>query len=712
MSAFRDMVAYAFSPEGPAKMILGQHRPQQGQFALGLVGFLERDEPQAQPVFMQEVFAGLGKTVAVLVVLGLDRLLNHRRSRISTFKRSLRGDYLAAAETANAIIKRTLQHYGQPYRAITVGDYKSISSYLSPSKMDHLSERIAAGLEDDPMTVDFHQAYRDVLETGDDPDFAQVTEIAPLPDNTSEVYWAFCRDDRNHDLYQRIVLDRQNGIEADILVITHAMLIRNIIVNGALGENEELSRFGLVLIDEADKFPTVAYNSLTVSLNFSDMATIIADGLESLINKPESVRQAEDNINASLDLLMSWHDTINRTVVLDTHSERAVEVRKHLIVISNALGKLERALSAQGNPDVLIIDEIVRLRLQLTILSKGEDYDRAVFGLRTFRGLRVQSDLQLLVNFSSGKALTTRLWRANDDLAGVAFVSATLADRPPFDQEYTRFKRALGFEMELDRAMELPPLQRHHFGRIEEVLVPVRHAPQPTDPTEPDFINANYVSFVVRGLEAVAARQASEAPETRALVLFSSYRLMERVLEGVSDRLVARIVRTERGRPLQSVIDHFAQTRHGIWFGVEWEGENFVDPLLRRTLVDYLIIPRLPQPPSDDVRINRLTEFFGGSAAHARRAEWVALKEALQQAYRKLDQGIARGIRNESDVIKLLAFFDIRMPVPPDVVNTRKVAKSGGDPNNIFAHFEQLLEPYRVRRWSYLEEDGTIERML
>jgi Rad3-related DNA helicase len=710
MSALSDMVAYAFSPDGPAKMVLSQYRPQQGQFALGLAAFLERADPTAQPVFMQEVFAGLGKTVAVLVVLGLDRLLNRRRSRISTFKRSLRADYLEAADSANAIIQQTLR--GQPYQPITVADYKSISSYLSPSKMDHLAERIAAHLEDDPMTIEFHQAYRDLLEAGEDPDFAQVTEIAPLPDNTSEVHWAFCREDRNSDLYRRIMADRQTGIEADILVITHAMLIRNILTNGAMGESEELPRFGLVLVDEADKFPTVAYNSLSVSLNVSDMSAIITDGLDSLITKPEAVKQAEVDITNSLDLLMSWHDTIQRTIVLDAHSERGIEIKTHLVLISNGLAKIERALSAQGNPDILVIDEITRLRQQLAILSKGADYDRAVVGMRMFRGLQVQSDLQLSVNFSSGKTLTTRLWRENDHLLGIAFVSATLADRPPFENEYTRFKSALGFDSKLDHAIELPPLQRHHFGRIEEVLVPVRHAPHPSDAGEPDFINADYVSFVARGLEAVAARQVVEGPETRALVLFPSYRLMERVLAEVSDALVARIVRTERGRPLQSVIDRFAQTRHGIWFGVEWEGENFVDPLLRRTLVDFLVIPRLPQPPSDDVRINRLTEFFGGSAAHARRAEWVALKEALQQAYRRLDQGIARGIRNESDVIKLLAFLDIRMPVPPEVVNTRKVAKSGGDPNNIFAHFEQLLEPYAVKHWSYLEEDGTIIQML
>ena len=731
-----EAVRYAFAPTGPIHRVLGQHRPAQNEFAATLATYIDRRNDDGVSALLREAFAGCGKTDAVLTVLGLDTILTDRRSLISTFKRSLRSDYLAAMSAVNTVIELTLHGLegGRLVRRLSIGEYKSPMTYLSPTKLNRLMVKTRTGqIKTTQSIAEFIQCYEELVNAGLDPEFTDLYELCQLPTDTTELHWAFCSSDRQTELWQRIREQNAEARHADILLVTHAMLIRNSIARGAVlntsdqnsdvteGQNSIL-RDGIAMIDEAEKLPGAAHDAVTAEVSLIDLRELVADVMA--IYSPSASRKGDSVLNDARRLVETGLDTIGgwlesnhrRSIVFNGGDEPSVNMIDTLHTVDDGLRQFLTVAKGElheNDSDVMLTDEIGRVRQEIAIILRAPSFDFAKMAIRAVHDEHGVPDVQITVNFSSGRHLMTQLWRNQHSFAGVAMISATLTDLPPYQQSYSRFLAATGYDATVDRILHKQPVtqQYEQFGRIAEVIVPDRLAPHPTDPADVNHINAAFVEFAAIGLTALAKRQQTATADTRMLVLFPSYRLLDRVRERLPG-LQHRINRTRRGSNMRNAIAAYAGTEYGIWFGVEWEGVNFIHPTTRRTLADLMAIVRLPQPPSDDIRIARLADVFGDTVAAQRRAEWVALREANMTAYRKTIQGVARGIRNAADVVQALMILDIRFPVPYHVADTRKIARAGGDPAKLFAAFDACVAPYGVGRWTQLNLDGSFTRIL
>lgn len=744
MITLLNAVTHAFAEGGPVQAVKGQHRPLQAEAANGFATYVQNDTsgPDIRP-WIQQQQAGIGKTTIVPVVLGLLKLLAGHNSIISTFTRPMRNGYLTEFPATNEIVKRTLHDLGESklYRPLIMAEYQSVTPYFSPSKMAALRKRIEDGVVTDQIAIDMLKYFTAAEEHGGVPSFSDFyAEGGILPAN-DPLRWCMCSADKSHPLWKEIMAGNEEAIDADLLLVTHAMLIRSNIARGKVlqtdFEDDEQRWTGICAIDEADKIPQVTMDAETEGTTHNTILDTLDEFLE-LYTEPrtkevrDAIQEATTSVQAGLHVLRSWMETHTRPLVIDRSPEYGPMAKMFI----DAFASIETGLKVmrhitlgdyhRNDRDILLSDRIRSLRQGIAVIERFARESEPKLIAIPFTDLNNENDLGVYVNFGSGRQQISRLVerRQSGDpyhtFCGAAFVSATLADAPPHINNYSWFLLHTGLN-KLDTAIPavLPPLPQNHrrfpFGSITEVAVISRDCPHPTDETVTNMINQEYITRGTVAIRALAQRQQTLSPDTRMLVLFPSFDLMDEYYDRLHDMADFIVQRTKHSN-LTKTIAQYAATPHGVWFGVEWEGVNFIDPnppkgQLPRTLADFLVITRIPQPPTDLIRVNRLTDWFEKSmpAATAERlAEGFGLHEAVGMAYRRSVQGVARGIRNAADVIQLLAILDARFPVPQHIADTRRIARSANDRNKLYTQFDVMLDRYGVKRWSQIDKDGRI----
>ena len=737
-----DAVGYAFAEGGPVQTAMGQYRQLQETAAVGLANYVQNETlDETIPIWIQQQRAGIGKTLAVLLILAFDNLLNNRSGLVSTFTRAMRLSYLREREHVNRIVEDTLRGLGATHlvRPILIGEHQSTVPYISPSKIAHVEEELQDGHYESSREIRelidfFHQAEDHGREPTFDEYFAQG---GVLPRNTDPLYWCICAADQNTSLWQSIIDSNQEAHDADILLTTHAMLIRSNIAGGMVlrtnqDENEDVRR-GILIIDEADKLPQVAFDTLTMGISHNHLESLLNEFTSVQPATPEGqrvFRVAERHVRDGMNFAQGFlRSNVSRPLIMDRDDPLATNFAASFDKIELGMGMLREIVTGRYHRDdrnVLIADRITNALDAVRVVANLGAITFPKIGVEAFRDPDGKADLRVFVNFAAGRDLINQLWRTRQSgtplhgFSGVAFISATLTDLPPRTTSYQWLKRAIGFG-DSDQSIEMPPIptnvRRFPYGMVREVAVVTRDWPHPTDDgNPPTYINAEFVACGARALISLAARQQKMSDQTRMLILCPSFDLADAFYAAVPE-LHARLIKRDRNANLFTDIARYAKMPHGIWIGVEWEGVNFVEPDMSRprTLADMLVLTRIPQPPTNQVRRARIADGLGnrmGVAAAERRAEAYALYEGVGQAYRRMTQGVGRAIRNPHDVVQLLAILDFRFPVPLHVADTRKIARSGGDPTKMFTHFDQILDPYDVRRWSQIDKEGNITSII
>ena len=228
-------VKFAFASFWPGGKNKGTVSSNPGA-AIGLAEYVE-GSPNFEKikVWIQQQRTGIGKTLEVLVVLSLFKLLSDRSSVISTFTRAMRQSYLKELPVLNQILELTLHGIGvgRLYRPVVVKEYQSITPYFSPSKIASLEARISKGLPSTSVIAGIIQYFHAAIAHGDLPTFDDFfAQGYQLPPHTSTLHWCMCTSDKNNPLFNQIIDTNQDAREADILLITHAMLIRSNIARG------------------------------------------------------------------------------------------------------------------------------------------------------------------------------------------------------------------------------------------------------------------------------------------------------------------------------------------------------------------------------------------------------------------------------------------------------------------------------------------------
>lgn len=732
--------------DGPVASLFGEHRPAQLQAAIEETEFIEQfafQEPNTIPVMLQEQPGGLGKTTVNGVVGGLDALINKRRSIISTFRRNLRAGYMEEAPLINQVIEQTLMQLGakQLYRPVKFAEYKSATSFVSPSKVAALRQRLSEGaiMRPDRELVTMFVEWFDSaggeetpVEFSDWYDQPEITD-SMLPLGYSEQELCLGTSDRTSEAWQQWRRDRADDLEtADVVLVTHAMLIRNSVSRGRVmrtdQEDSEIFRsVGALIIDESDKLPSVAQTSLTFSISSALVQEVLidAEAKEIADRHAQTVLQSSRNVlTEALDSLKEYlvGEPRQRVIgVYDAESDEYKDAIDRLQRLDDALWQLRRIALGYYSPDdsdVILADQIRLMLEQLRAMLAGREHP--LMKIEIFNDLDGEFHVRISVNFAAGRGLVNQLWRpVNNDpvplhaIGVVVMVSAALTDRPPHSDRYQRFTKLLGVDDQIDRIHRKAPILRPQPEAIRHVIVIERNPRlHPTDESAPFMLSSAWVKAVTAAIRTVAAEQRRLGQDTKSVVLFHSHAALRAVFSALPRDVRGSVV-TLNGRDWQAAMRELAEVQHGMWFGTEWEGSNFIDPESFRTMADILVLTRIPQPPMDMVRRERVQ-----SGLMLRRADRptsaansVVLHESVEVAYRRMRQGLMRPLRREGDTIQQLYILDIRFPVPDWVVTSYggvRTVKSAGDAKNLFRGFDQILRPFEVEQWSQIDGDGVI----
>ena len=694
-----ELTDYAFARNGPVQRVLGEHRPVQAQIAHQFAAFVETNRPSEHTtVSLNEQRGGLGKTAAYAVVLMLDIAVTGERAAYATFTRGLRNSIKEQELALNSIVRDTLEANGLDYEPVNIVEVQSSTAILSPLKCEAIRNRLSHGRipVDDRAEV---QEFLNCVDQSERPcEFADLYAVVPaLPCGWTELALSLCPQDRITDDWQIVEQNRQQATNRRTLVLlTHAMVIRNNLRHGSLfddiAEQDEVFGVKTMVVDEADKLPSVANTALRFTVSRNEMADLAREVSE--IDQRDALMRLQDGLSRLPDLF-------TRVDVSYTNED---DVAKRLCL---ALDRVGGALSVlmRATDDILISDRLRLCRDNLRVMGRMSSFEHSILRVALVRDPLGHPDIHVTMEIGGGRRLISQMWR-NPGFETVSLISALMTNMPPFASRYDRFRR----DIDLDRTkgdhfIERAPLQPP-YGSVGSVIVADR-TPNllPTDTEEANLLRISSLDALAAQITTAATRRAEDE---RMVVLFQSYIAMDEVLRRLPDGIRGRVV-TRNRRHLPIAIQELAERPYGVWCGVEWEGINFIDPRTRRTMVNALIITRLPLAPRDEIRAVRLGNAFDSHD----RGQVVALFESVHACYRKLAHGILLGIRGEQDRIDELWILDPRWPLPTSVYQRRPpVITKSIDPRGLFSYFERIIEPFDVPNWYKINAEGGIEPVL
>jgi len=705
-----ELAEYAFAPDGPVQRVLGEHRPIQLQIAREFAAFIEGNRDNTQPmVALAEQRGGLGKTAAYTVVLMLDIAETGDRAAYATFTRGLRHSIMELGPLYNAIVRQTLEANGLPYAEVNIIEVQSPTAVISPSKVEAIRKRL---VENKISTADIPevQEFLDCFDQSERPcEFADLYQVLPsLPCGWTELSLALCPRDNSTEDWKLVQQNRDLAIlPRTLILMTHAMVIRNNLRRGQLFADSPEESLGVktLVVDEADKFASAANTALRFTISRNEVVDLHREvalhyrplQIEHAAGNQQIMRDSESRLIGGLGRL---GELITSDMSYTKDDDIARQMSLTLAGISDALLPLMR-LTAET--DALMADRIRLCRDNLRVLGRLSDFEHPIFRVAVVGDPMGMPDVQLTLEVGGGRKLMSQMWR-DPGFETITMVSALMTNMPPFGSRYDRFRRDIDLDrVKGDRFIERTPLQPS-YGDVHSIYVADR-VPSllPTDTEELDLLRVTSLDGLAAQITTAAKRRTEHE---RMVVLFQSYVAMHKVMDRLSDEIRERVVLRNR-RHLPVAIHDLAERPFGIWFGVEWEGINFIHPDSHKTMVNALIITRLPLAPRDEIRVLRV----GNAVENYRRGQTIQLFESVHACYRKLYHGVLMGIRSAQDVIDELWILDPRWPLPTHVYQRRPpmiIRALPGRAATLFTNFDRVVEPFDVRHWYKVSETGEV----
>lgn len=701
-----ELTDYAFASDGPVHRILGQHRPIQADIAHQFATYIDDNRGATQTIVsLNEQRGGLGKTAAYCVVAMLDIALTGERAAYATFTRALRNSIKRMEFPYNEIVRITLEEHGQSYEPVNIVEIQSPTAILSPSKCETIRSRLERGripLADMPEVEEFLSCY----DQSEIPcEFADLYAAIPsLPCNWTELSLSLGSQDRDTEAWKSVERNREEATNPRTLILlTHAMVIRYNLRRGKLvdGDDDDTLTVNTLVIDEADKLPSVANTALrfTVSRNeILDLAHDIETNIDSTLRADGMSR-----LSAGIDQLRQLLVRVGVSYLKED---------AHGVLLSEALARINEALFVLGRvaatEDILIAERIRLCRDNLRAAAHMMDFEHPILHVALARDPMGLPDFNLTLEIGGGRRLISQMWR-EAGFETITMVSALMTNMPPFSTRYDRFRRDIDLDRTKgDRFVERTPLQPS-YGTIGSIVVADRvPALLPTDTEQANLLRQTSLDALAVQITVAALRRAEHE---RVIVLFQSYAAMHEVFDRLPDTpeqpIKGRVVMRQR-RHLPVAITDLANRPYGIWFGVEWEGINFINPETMQTMVNTLIITRMPLAPRDEIRAMRIGTAFDNHE----RGQTAALFEAVHAAYRKFYHGVLMGIRAPDDHIDELWILDPRWPLPTHVYQRQPPVIIRSISGTLFTNFDRVVEPWDIQNWYKIDTDGVIEPVL
>lgn len=645
-----------FGASGAASRVVTGFAPRQPQIAYAqeVIDLIEADAPR---LGLLDAETGTGKSLGYLVPLIHDLAITGEgrvvvaTGTISLQKQIANHDVPAAIAVVEDALGRKL--------GVKVAMRVGRSQVLDPVKLADLIDELSGSERDRAERVLAWAEER--IADGILPLRREAQEDLfagqPRPVSLGDVV-AFDGDigSSRTDLWELYAQAASAAEEADILIVNHHLLALDLIGAGIFGDYDVPQSIRLV-VDEADRLPDVLDQMSRSKVQFQHFAALASAlaGREATVRIRELVDRLSDEpgLFTGADRFPGSAGEIIPLMRM-THEKRA-----ELLVTVAELRKRASAIAQAKGDTALRREQAAELRVACEELAVFERRAQgAGGGVPVFYFSPVRRFTGVMIGNPLAKAKMSAF--QNEQRYRLALMtSATLssgADTP--QAAFAPFLAGSGLRdlVEEDR---MKVIESERFGEMTFVR-PDPDAPnglvgQDDDDTRLSPDTVAYAAQMVRE----AARQGGNA-----LVLCSSHRsvaLLAEALHGLDGLLVQRpgvSVSVAQAAALAQAEDG----RQVVWLSASaWEGMSLPG------FFGHIVIPRIPfrgRGVEDDL----LTEYLTGLGKTEAFARSVTFGRMMADARRKLRQGIGRGIRLETDRVKVW-IADSRFPLPQRVID-------------------------------------------
>ncbi len=597
-----------------------------GLLAKCLPGFEHRSgqEKMAKAVFetltqggklLVEAGTGIGKTLAYLVPSALCR----RKVLISTGTKNLQ-DQILSKEVP------FLQQYLFP--GLTVACLKGRKNYLCLHRWKRLQMQGEIPLSEQLDIWPRLNAWLEKTIIGDRSELAWLPDNHPLWDQISssseQCLGSACPEAES--CY--INLLRKEAARADIIVVNHHLFFSDMVVRDS-GYGEVIPRYEAVIFDEAHHIEDVAATHLGYSVSTHRLFDLIRDAEQEISIGTLAPKQKM----AGLKKLSQLRSHLETFFSLLPVTEGRLRIRRPLnceTILAPQQETIARGLSEQGR---ITEDLSAKNEVFASLSRRFFDLAKDFISITTMEQpnmicwleKRERSVLLAASPLDVTSAFQAKLY---SHLPALVFTSATLTVQANFDF----LKSRLGLSSDTkDLAIPSP----FDYAKQSLLYIP-KDLPEPQSPS--------FCAAIAQEIERIL-----DASSGRALVLFTSYRNMEKVYNAIKGSLPFPLfMQGEKPRPI--LLDLFRKDIHSVllatssfWEGIDVPGES----------LSCVIVDKLPfGTPSDPIVEGRL--------------EWLTREGKnpfrdyqLPLAILSLRQGFGRLIRSNNDR-GALAILDVR----------------------------------------------------
>lgn len=421
---------------------------------------------------------------------------------------------------------------------------------------------------------------------------------------------------------------RQRALEADIIVVNHALFFSNLAL-----QSDEVGRilpdFSVLVLDEAHEVEDIASMHFGRQLSSHQIDELCRDFLQELGEEPQwRNRLGELQVRAA-SFFASFPVGEGRYSLTSfrTPGGETVDLRDSLTGPVTRLLDLMRSLGEEllerGSESAEVDKLMGRLEHLLELLFEvfhDEDPERVYWFERRGNGVFLY-----MTPIRVAGLLRDSLFSRTDS---VVLTSATLTTDHTFDY----LRERLGLE------------------EPEELIVPGEfdYASQALMYIPRDFPEPRSPGFTQRALAEI--ERIVQITDGHAFILFTSFQQMDRVYQALQQRLPFPVLR-QGDMPKGALLERFKVTPHAVLCATSsfWQGVDVRGDALRAVIIDKLPF-RVPTEPLVAARIQALQK--GGENAF--------FSYSVPDAVITLKQGLGRLIRSRDDR-GILTLFDSRI---------------------------------------------------